>query len=140
MKHLLLITFLFISFALFSVAPTYSDYIGTTWGMEEITDDEYEYLSVMIKIEFHESNATLTFKNCYKNKEEINPILQCKEQSISSDDIAIHKPHSSSGIHGNQYSIQGNKDGEPIIGFFIANEECILFPDTDAPEGCLKKF
>jgi len=35
------------------------------------------------------------------------------------------------------FYINSHSDG-PVIGLFVADETCLLFPDTEAPDECLK--
>lgn len=139
MKKALIIIFFFVSFVAFTVEPSYSDYIGTAWMLEEIIDDVDDYSSMRFTITFNEKNAVFTRKFCQRDKKSENSILECKEVDTPADSINLISPYSADEIHENQFSIQGYHDGALVFKFYIADRTCLLLPPDEAPDGCFRK-
>lgn len=105
---------------------------NTTWELREIGGDG----SGMVRFIFGESGAT--WKLLLTDKDGSEAVLA----EATADILKYEESSESVGIHKNQPVILGydkKKPDKPILGLYVKDDNCLLLPDTEAPDDCLKR-
>ena len=121
-----IILFAIIVFSMHAVASAPLDkYTGTTWERSDL-DSGFE-----IQVEFLSAD----------NGTDTKAILSINngEFVLTAVNMDYNEAFDEDGIHGGQdfIALYEQLDGEATIGLFIGGENCLLLPDTEAPEDCL---
>jgi len=116
MKIILTILCALFSLSVFAGAPL-DKYRNTIWLLQ---DEGHEF-----KVVFDEAGASVSFDD---------------NVMVKSDELKYMLSQDDTGIHGGQNAIGFMVDGELAFGLYEGDDDCLLMPDTEAPEDCLRQI
>ncbi len=113
-------------------------YRNTVWeSQDDDSSDEEE--RVVFRVTFDDKN--LTYEVLYCTGDECT-----SKASMKFKDVSLYPSQSIDGIHARQPIFAGTMEGgeyngKLVSGFLYVAErgQCILLPDTEAPEDCLRQ-
>ena len=130
MKTILIATIaIFFNLQAAQAQSVFDNYIGTTWELDAGTHTVTAKFYSTEDREF--ANGLRAELNFSGHKIEFNRIEYVTPYPEADDNW----------IHGGQsfFSFYSETDfGDPAAGLFIASEDCLLLPDSEAPEDCLR--